>query len=240
MDRETAQARLNRIRSFNSELDALEQAAIVTLDESQRRAIAAYHQRLLDDLTAQFDLDRDEGQQRMSLGMQIASILGAIALSAAVFLFFYQIWGRLSTTVQVTLLAGAPLVAVVATEIAHRLDRTRHFVFVAAVIACACIVMNVALVGEIFAMTDSPKSHPAGGDPRLGQRRSPNQPVGRPDRECDVRAADGDAHRASRIQGSPAEGGRVHLGLAAARAAVCRHPRGRPSLRAMDRHDRTV
>jgi len=89
MDRETAQARLNRIRSFNSKLDALEQAAIVTLDESQRRAIVAYHQRLLDDLTAQFDLDRDEGQQRMSLGMQIASILGAIALSAAVFLFFY-------------------------------------------------------------------------------------------------------------------------------------------------------
>ena len=148
MDREAAQARLNRIRSFNSKLDALEQAAIVTLDESQRRAIVAYHQRLLDDLTAQFDLDRDEGQQRMSLGMQIASILGAIALSAAVFLFFYQIWGRLSTTVQVTLLVGAPLVAVVATEIAHRLDRTRHFVFVAAVIACACIVMNVALVGD--------------------------------------------------------------------------------------------
>jgi NAD/NADP transhydrogenase beta subunit len=79
-------------------------------------------------------------------------------LSAPLFLFLYQIWGRLSTTVQVTLLVGAPLVAVVATEIAHRLDRTRHFVFVAAVIACACIVMNVALVGEIFAMTDSPNA----------------------------------------------------------------------------------
>jgi uncharacterized membrane protein len=94
----------------------------------------------------------------MSLGMRIASLLGAIALSAAVFLLFYRIWGRLATTVQVTILIGAPLVAVACTEIAHRLDRTRHFVFVAAVIACACFVMNVALLADIFAMTDSPNA----------------------------------------------------------------------------------
>jgi uncharacterized membrane protein len=158
MDREAAQARLNRIRTFNSELAALEQGGVITLNEGQRRAIAAYHQRLLADLTAQFDLDRDEGQQRMSLGMRITSILGAIALSAAVFLFFYRIWGRLSTPVQVVLLIGAPLLAVAATEIAHRLDGMRHFVFIAAAIACACIVMNIALLGEIFAMTDSPNA----------------------------------------------------------------------------------
>jgi uncharacterized membrane protein len=158
MDRKAAQARLNRIRTFNSELSLLQQDGVVTLDDVQRRAIADYHQRFLADLTARFDLDRDEGQQRMSLGMRIASILGAIALSAAVFLLFYRIWGRLSTTVQVVLLMGAPLVSVVLTEVAHRFDRTRHFVFVAAVIACACIVMNVALLGDIFAMTDSPNA----------------------------------------------------------------------------------
>lgn len=139
MDREAAQARLNRVRTFNAELAALEQGGVVALDERQHRAIAEFHQRLLGDLTARFDLDRDEGQQRMSFGMRIASILGAIALSAAVFLLFYRIWGRLSTSVQVILLLGAPLVSVALTEIAHRFDRTRHFVFVAAVIACACL-----------------------------------------------------------------------------------------------------
>src|SRR5437879_6201123 len=100
MDREAAQARLNRIRKFNSEFAVLQEDGVVTLDDAQRRAIADYHQRLLAELTARFDLDRDEGQQRMSLGMRIASILGAIALSVAVFLLFYRIWGRLSTTVQ--------------------------------------------------------------------------------------------------------------------------------------------
>jgi hypothetical protein len=158
MDREVAQARLNRVRTFTAELTALEQAGALMLEPEQRRAISDYHRQLLADLTARFDLDRDEGQQRMSLGMRIASILGAIALSAAVFLLFYRIWGRLETIVQAALLIAAPLVSVAFTEVAHRLDRTRHFVFVAAIIACACIVMNVALMGDIFAMTDSPNA----------------------------------------------------------------------------------
>jgi uncharacterized membrane protein len=158
MDRDAAQARLNRVRTFTAELATLEQDGVVTLDEAQRHTIADYHRRLLGDLTTQFDLDRDEGQQRMSLGMRIASLLGAIALSAAVFLLFYRIWGRLAGTAQVVILVAAPLVAVVCTEIAHRLDRTRHFVFVAAVIACACIVLNVAMLGDILAMTDSPNA----------------------------------------------------------------------------------
>jgi hypothetical protein len=158
MDREAAQSRLNRIRAFATELAVVEQDGVAVLDEGQRSAIAAYHRRLLADLTTRFDLDRDERQQRMSLGMRIASLLGAIALSAAVFLLFYRIWGRLETAAQVAILIAAPLVAVALTEVAHRLDRTRHFVFVAALIACACIVMNVALLGDIFAMTDSPNA----------------------------------------------------------------------------------
>src|SRR5712671_4291625 len=158
MDRETAQARLNRIHAFTSELEALEHGGVVAFDVQQRLAIAGHHQHVIADLTSQFDLDRDEGQRRMSLGMRIASILGALALSAAVFLLFYRFWGRLSTAVQVALLIAAPLVSVALTEIAHRFDRTRHFVFVAAVIACACIFMNVALLGDIFAMSDSPNA----------------------------------------------------------------------------------
>jgi hypothetical protein len=88
--------------------------------------------------------------------MRIASLLGAIALSAAVFLFFYRIWGVLSTGAQVSLLVAAPLLAITLTELAHRYDRSRDFVFIAAVIACACIVLDVIMIGDIFAITDSP------------------------------------------------------------------------------------
>ena len=158
MDRAEAQARLNRIRAFDAELATLASDGAIAFDDHQLRAIAEHHQRIVADLVRQFDLDRDEGQRRMSMGMRIASILGAIALSAAVFLFFYRIWGLLQTSAQVLILAGAPLVGVAATEIAHRTDRSRHFVFIASAIACACIVMNVALVGDIFAMTSSPNA----------------------------------------------------------------------------------
>jgi hypothetical protein len=158
MDRDAAQARLNRIRAFSAELEALRQAGVLSLDAAQQDAFSAYHRALIADLTARFDLDRDDTQRRMSVGMQIASVLGAIALSAAIFLFFYRIWGLLAIGVQVAALAAAPVVAVAATEFAHRHDRTRHFVFLFAVIACASIVMNVALIGDIFSMTDSPNA----------------------------------------------------------------------------------
>jgi hypothetical protein len=59
---------------------------------------------------------------------------------------------------QVAVLAAAPVVAVAGTELAHRYDRTRHFVFLFAVVACASIVMNVALIGDIFSMADSPNA----------------------------------------------------------------------------------
>jgi uncharacterized membrane protein len=158
MDRDEAQARLDRIRAFAAELEAVEREGVAALDEGQRRAIAEYHRTLATDLTSRFDVDRDEGQRRMSIGMRIASLVGAIALCAAVFLFFYRIWGWLSTPAQVALLVLAPLAAIAATEAAHRFDRGRHFVFIAALIACACFVLNVMMIGRIFAMTESPNA----------------------------------------------------------------------------------
>jgi len=256
MDREAAQARLNRIRTFNSELAALEQGGVLTMYEGQRRAIAEYHQRLLGDLTAQFDLDRDEGQQRMSVGMRIASLLGAIALSAAVFLFFYRIWGSLSTTVQVVLLVGAPLASVTLTEIAHRFDRTRHFVFVAAVIACACIVMNVALLrsnmdrdwwpsmhqpmplhfdGHIRTASDTSS---CGGGARVADRRSASKGVDRACRERHDRAADDHTGRACAISRSAVKACAVRLGSGEG-AQVHNQSRRRSPPRAVDPRDRS-
>jgi len=90
--------------------------------------------------------------------MRIAALAGAIALSAAVVLLFLRIWGDLAVPLQVGILLSAPLAAVALTETAYRFDRTRHFVFLAAVIACAAIVLDVMLIGDIFAMTDSPNA----------------------------------------------------------------------------------
>src|SRR5262249_10279463 len=111
---------------------------------------------LVADLSSRFDVDRDEGQRRMSLGMRIASVLGALALSAALVLFFYRIWGWLTIPAQVAVLVSAPLLGVALTETAHRNDRSGDFTLIAALIACAGIVLNLYMAGDIFAIADSP------------------------------------------------------------------------------------
>ena len=93
MDREAAQHRLTRIRLFAAELAALEQSGVVALDEGQRNAIAGHHRQLLTSLGAEFDLDRDDAQRRMSTGMRIASLAGAVALSAAFALLIGYAYG---------------------------------------------------------------------------------------------------------------------------------------------------
>jgi len=156
MDRAEAQARLNRIRAFQAELDQLEREGVVSLGEADRRAILDHQDRLAGDLASRFDVDVGEGQRRMSLGMRIASVLGALALSAALVLFFYRIWGWLTIPAQMSVLVSAPLVGVALTETAHRKDRAGDFTLIAALIACAGIVLNLYMAGEIFAITASP------------------------------------------------------------------------------------
>src|SRR5262245_55810235 len=155
MERAEAQARLNRIRAFRTELDELEREGVVSLGEAERRAILDHHHRLAADLSSRFDVDHDEGQRRMSLGMRIASVLGALALSAALVLFFYRIWGWLTIPAQVAVLISAPLVGIALTETAHSKDRAGDFTLIAALVACAGIVLNLYMAGNIFAITAS-------------------------------------------------------------------------------------
>jgi hypothetical protein len=158
VDKSEAQARVDRIASFTSELAVLEREGALSLTDDQRRLLADYHQNVLSTLSTQFDVDRGDAQRRMSIGMRVASIVGAVALSAAAYLFFYRIWGELSIGAQTTILVAAPLFGIALTEAASRVDTTRYFVFIASLIACACIVLNVSTLGALFAMTDSPNA----------------------------------------------------------------------------------
>lgn len=158
MDRAEAQARLDRVLAFSDELAALERDGVLVPDERQRQAIHAYHARLTSDLTSRFDLDQGDAQRQMSVGMRAAAVVGAVALSASIYLFFYRIWGLLPASAQVALLVAAPILAIALTELASRVDRSGHFVLLAAGVACACVVLNVLMIGQMFAMRDSPNA----------------------------------------------------------------------------------
>jgi uncharacterized membrane protein len=153
MRKEQAQTRADRIRSFQGELTELEREGVVTLSDDQRRRLMEHHERLLRSLAKDHDIDTSSAQKQMSLGMRIVSVLGAAAISAAVFFFFFRIWGHLTTPYQVAILVLAPLLATTGVEIAARKEKTLSFAAIIGLVAFACFVLNLSVLGQIFNIT---------------------------------------------------------------------------------------
>ena len=153
-----AQQRADRIDSFRAEMTALEQEQVAVLPEETRWAIEGYHARLLADLAANFDIDTGLGQKRLSLGMKIASFLGALGLAASVFFLFYQYWGRLATSAQVVILLAAPALGLLATIYAAARERHGYFAKLAGLVTLACAVLKLSMLGQIFNITPSPNA----------------------------------------------------------------------------------
>jgi uncharacterized membrane protein len=153
-----AQRLVDQIRTFQRELDRLEEERVLHLTEAQRGALTAHHQSLLARCAQRFDIDRSQEAKQLSLGMRIASFLGALALAASVFFLFYQFWGRFSTAEQVVILVAAPIVLFVATMLVDRRDESGYFVKLVAMVAFACFVLNVVMLGDIFNITPSDKA----------------------------------------------------------------------------------
>lgn len=157
-NRSDAQQRADAIRIFQVELKRLESAGVLRLDEAQHAAVRAHHQTLLSTLAQDFDIDRDAQTKQLSLGMRIASFLGAVALAASVFFLFYQFWGWFSTLVQVAVLITAPLAAFLTTLWIARKDSSGYFAKLAAMVTFACFVLNLIMLGQVFNITPSDKA----------------------------------------------------------------------------------
>lgn len=154
-DRAAAQARIDRMRAFREELAALEREGVTMLDEAARERVDVHHAALADDLRERLDVDVERADKRLSLGMRIASLIGALALSAAVFFLFYQFWGFLGTPIQVVVLIAAPIAATLLAGFAYRRERSGYFTSLAALVAVACFVLNLSVMGQIFNLVPS-------------------------------------------------------------------------------------
>jgi uncharacterized membrane protein len=148
--RNAAQERADAIQVFQQELARLESEGALRLSPEQREAVDAHHAKLLERFGAAFDIDRDLGSKQLSSGMRIASLLGAMALSASVFFLFYQFWGSLTTAAQVTILSSAALGTFALTMWIHQRDSSGYFTNLAATVAFACFVLDLSMLGQIF------------------------------------------------------------------------------------------
>lgn len=158
LTRTEAQQRAEEIRAFASELSRLEADGVVSLTEDQRRRIQDHHRRFLAELSRQFDIDSDSGSKQLSVGMRIASLLGALALAASVFFLFYHFWGRIGTPLQVAALVGAAGLTYGATLWVRGWDDHGYFTKLAATVAFACFVLNISMLGEIFNISPSDRA----------------------------------------------------------------------------------
>jgi uncharacterized membrane protein len=155
-DKQAAQQRADQVRAFQAELAQLRADGVFTLPDEAQARVGAYHDDLLRRFSSQFDVDTSHEQKRLSWGMRIASFLGALAISAAVFFFFYRFWGLLGTAAQVGLLVAAPLVMTLAVEgVARRERGGAYFTSLAALVAFATFVLNLSVLGHIFNITPS-------------------------------------------------------------------------------------
>jgi hypothetical protein len=154
--RQDAQRRVEQVGAFKRELGELEREGVLALGFEERNRIERYHADLLGQLGRQFDVDRSEGQRQMSLGMRVASLLGAVAFSAGVVLFFYRVWGVLATPAQVAVLVLVPLLALLGVEVAARREKTLYVATIMALVASVAFALNLSVMGTIFNIVPTP------------------------------------------------------------------------------------
>lgn len=150
-----AQQRVDQIGHFQAELKIVEQEHIISLNDSQRSALTSYHDNLIKALSAAFDIDSSKREKQLSLGMKIASFLGALGLAASVFFLFYQFWGGFSTSTQACILITAPLVGLAATMYASYKEKTGYFSKLLGLVSLACFILNLSMFGQIFNISPS-------------------------------------------------------------------------------------
>jgi Predicted membrane protein (DUF2157) len=157
-NREQAQQRIDRIRAFQKELATLKSEGIFELSEEDQSSVSEYHSSLIEEFSNQFDTDTSVAEKKLSWGMRVLTFLGGFALCASVFFFFYRFWGWIPTWAQIGILIAAPLLALLVMKFSARKEKTFYYATLAALLAFACFVLNLNVLGTIFNITPSPKA----------------------------------------------------------------------------------
>jgi hypothetical protein len=152
------QARADQVRAFQSELAEVERAGLLVLEPEARERLAAHHASLLARLASEGDADTSSSLRQLSLGLRLATLLGTVALSAAVVLFVRQVWGTLPTAAQLALALAAPLLPLLLAELAARREKSLYVASLFAVTAAVGFAIDLSVVQQVLNLPLSP--HP--------------------------------------------------------------------------------
>lgn len=154
----SAQARAEQIDAFYKETQTLESNGTLILSTEQKSAIETYHSELLSKLQTSYDIDTSDKAKQLTLGMKIASLLGALAMAMSIFFLFHQFWGHLPTSIQVTTLIATPVALFMLTIFLKKKDKSTYFSKIAGLVCLASFILNLRMLGQIFNITPSPNA----------------------------------------------------------------------------------
>lgn len=153
-----AQGRVDQVRAFQSELSYLEDNQLLNLDDEQSSRIQSYHAQLLRSLQQSYDIDLNSEEKQLTLGMKIASFIGAMGLAASLFFLFYQFWDKFSLISQVAILVLTPLLSLMGTYLISQKETTGYYTKLMALVTLSGFVLNLVMLGSIFNITPSPNA----------------------------------------------------------------------------------
>lgn len=163
LDRKSAQRRVERIRAFRQQLDELTRAGVLTLSAEQSERLDTHLKESLAGMAEQFDVDVSDSQKQISLGMRVLSTLGGLAFCAALILFFSRFWGSMTTPVQIAVLAGAPVLGLIAMDTVARREKALYFTGLIGLIVLAAFGLNLGVLGYLFNVLPTPNAFLAWG-----------------------------------------------------------------------------
>lgn len=145
-----AQQRVDQIQAFRAELQQLEQFQQLTLTDNQRDSIGQYHQRVIADLSREFDIDASSRDKQLSLGMKITSFIGALAFGASIGFTFYHFWGDISQIAQIAILCLSPVILLLATWRVAQRESSGYFTKLLSFVCLMAFVLNLMVLGRMF------------------------------------------------------------------------------------------
>ncbi len=135
------QARVKRILSFRHEVTTLADEGVVSRGDPTLAAVAHHHDAILAALSAREEIDLSREEARLSAGMRIATLLGAMALSIAWAMFVSTVWKDLGRTPKLLLVWLPPIALVPAIALAARRDVSGYVANIIGVVASIAVAI---------------------------------------------------------------------------------------------------
>lgn len=153
-----AQALINQINAFRDELTRLKKVSGFSLSQDAEKTAFTEQDAVIHELQRKFLVDVNVSEARLSLGIRVASALGAIALSLAVYFLFSEFWDKFPTALRAGVATAAPIISVLATFFVMSRDRTGYFGSIFGLLTFCLIILNLVLLGNTFVLPSSPRA----------------------------------------------------------------------------------